>query len=130
MAGVGPRLPCWDQRASRPPRRGWPSSPAAAVGRRLGRAATEKQFSQPLLRRETGREAGPGLRNKGVAMVTRKETHSGRRGKGVKSRPPSQDKRKASCHGDAHSFPRRPGPSPTQGPRNPPPFTFPSLTSP
>lgn len=77
-----------------------------------GRAGTEKEFYWPLLQRETRREVGPGLRNKGVAMVTHEETHSSRRGKGVECRPPSQDRDKAGCHGDAHSFPCMPGLSP------------------
>lgn len=101
-----------------------------AVSGQLRRAGTEKEFYWPLPQRETRREVGPGLRNKGVAMVTHEETHSSRRGKGVECRPPSQDRDKAGCHGDAHSFPCMPGLSPVQGCRNPSSSTPLTLTSP
>ena len=105
-AQPGPELHFWAQKASRLHARVWPwLTGGPTVSGCWRRAGTEKELSQPLLKRKAGREAGLSLGNKGIAMVTSEETDSSRRGKGAVCRLPSQDKDKAGCHGDAPQFP-------------------------
>lgn len=80
MAGVGPRLHFWAQKASRPPCQGLAPTHWWAHCQLARRCAGTEEASQPLLERKVRREAGPDLRNKGVAMVTSEDGFSSGQG--------------------------------------------------